>query len=249
VSANFVQQVEASQVTGVPTIDAPAFTATIGNLLIALVGYDKAASTSVALSDTTGSNGTWTTGPSGEVANGVFRYTAFYLANCASGLSTIRATFGATPDIIPSVYVAEFSGVAAGAAIGNAANAQAAPGTGTDAITTGNSGTLGSQPALVFGFTAANGSTPSIASGTGYTGLTGVWDYGLGGGPFAKPEWQRVLSTVALAATFTDASQGLADSYVSFLLAFAEAAAGLTAIGSSGGFGGGVGASAVGSGA
>ncbi len=222
----FVQQVQASQLGGVSTWDAPAFTPGAGSLLVCMVTYDRAAgAVTITLSDTTGSNGTWTA--TGDTQyNGNFGTASFYLTNAAATSSTIRATYSSAIDILPAIYVAEFSGASTAAALAHVTNLQATPGTGTDAITSGLSGTLGSQPALIFGFTFGytNSSTGTTA-GTGYTGLTAVWDYALGGNTFAKPEWQRVTATTSIAATFTDAVQGGSNTWQTYLMAFAEAAA------------------------
>ena len=82
-------------------------------------------------------------------------------------------------------------------------NIQASPGTGTDAVTTGNM-TPGGQPALVaaLAMDSGAGSTTSPSAGTGFTDAGTGWALGTGH-DLARAESKRVTSVAAVAGTFT----------------------------------------------
>ena len=86
-------------------------------------------------------------------------------------------------------------------------NFQAAVGTGTDAITSGNLAALASQPAMLFGLSAnfeAVG-TPTPAAGTGFTSIGTGWDFEATTPLTMRSEHKRVTVTTADDATFTTA--------------------------------------------
>lgn len=93
---------------------------------------------------------------------------SFYKRNSLAGSPTVTATFGgATP--FTQIVVGEFSGRDATAPLdGHNGAFQAAAGTGTDAVSTGNLSTT--VPDDIFGATwVENGAAPTITHGTGYT--------------------------------------------------------------------------------
>lgn len=103
------------------------------------------------------------------------------------------------------------------------ASSQSAPGTGTDALTSGNTPTLTSQPALVSAwsenFSASNG-IPN--AGTGFTSDYSGSDWG--GGPQNRGENKRVTSTSAVAGTYTAVNGG--NAYGTVVAVFLEASSG-----------------------
>jgi hypothetical protein len=147
---------------------------------------------------------------------------SFYAMNIGGGTTTqLTATFGANVDY-PSIYVAEYSGFKTSAArLAFASNYQAAPGTSTDAVTSGLLGTLAAQPAGIVGFTLNinNDTTPS--AGTGFTALTPVISYGLTVG--GRPQHKRVTATTSVAATWTAGSN---QTHHTHAWAFEEASSG-----------------------
>jgi len=100
---------------------------------------------------------------------------------------------------------------------------QAAPGTGTDAITS-NTATPQLQPAMVIGFSAIPGEAGAAVNaaptaGTGFTAQTGVWaTWGGGAGAYLGVfETETVSSTSAVAATFTAQSAYGTGNYGTFV--------------------------------
>jgi hypothetical protein len=93
-------------------------------------------------------------------------------------------------------------------------NAQAAPGAGTDAVTSTTTAPA-FQPALVIGFSAIPGEHGAAVNaapngGTGFSAQTGVWStWGGGAGDYLGVfETEQVASTSAVAATFTAPTYG-----------------------------------------
>jgi len=141
--------------------------------------------------------------------------TAFYLSNCASGITSFTATFnGGTPSST-NIAVAEYSGIATSSPLVVAGHAeQTTPGTGTDAVTSGNFNVT-SQPALVFGHQClTNGnSTTTDTPGTGFTQRRNTNN-------FWQLEDKRVTATGNTAVTGTTSNATF--SFSSQMLAFAE---------------------------
>lgn len=188
--------------SGILWHDAPSFTPDAGSALVAFVWYYRGAgATTITMSDTAGGNDSWT-----EVGSGLFNggngMRAFVLLDAAATATTARATFAASSQY-PAIAVVEVKGIVTSSAIaGQALQTQATPGTGTDGVSSGNTGTLTGQPAAIIAGTqnTATSSTPAV--GTGYTSIGTGWDYG-GGTPGARFEHKRVTATTAVAGTFT----------------------------------------------
>ena len=120
----------------------------------------------------------------------------------------------------PAIWLKEIGGVTTTSFQVALINGQAAPGTATDAITTGNM-TPTSQPALISALAGNdNGSTPAPAAGTGYTAGITSWS------STAQSESKRITSTSAVAATFTDATYGGSDNYMTMGAIYTEATGG-----------------------
>ena len=102
----------------------------------------------------------------------------------------------------PAMWIKEIGGVTATAYQTSGGQTQNSPGTGANAITTGNV-TPTSQPALLSALCINDtGTTPPASAGTGFTsGTTGM-------SSSAVSESMRLTSTSAVAATFTDATNG-----------------------------------------
>lgn len=226
----FVSQVEFSKNgTGQTGVVAPAFTPGAGNTLFACVWVDGSTSnvgSGTVLSDDTGSNGTWTNFSQADVQSGFGSWSWWYLTNAAATSSTIRATSIAGLRDFPAIYVVEFSGIdTTTPLLTAAAQSQIGPGTGTDAVTSGATGTLSAQPATVFGFAFQTTGIVTPDAGTGYTSLTGVWNFEGSQATSARPMWKHVTATTAVAATATQSSNGNDETAVIVML---DAAAGNT---------------------
>lgn len=194
----FVQQNAADNAATATTITV-TLTSTAGNLLVFAISGDSLDTTSIALSDNLGTHNTFTQIATDLVATTDQRCAWWFAANCKGGATTFTATFSATTRF-RTFYVAEYSGIVTTSPLLNGARAENAnPGTGTDAVSSGNANAT-SQPALVWGFCIdTNGSTTPTA-GTGFTSRTGVWSTAT---CLGRPEDKRVTATGNVAATFT----------------------------------------------
>ncbi len=206
-------------------IDAPNFTAVAGDLLICAIAVYGTATT-VSISATVGSNGTWTRAGSGY-QDGSNQMEVFYLANAAAGSSTIRASFSGGGRGYPCIAIIPVTGIATAAPFLDVVfNYQLAPGTGTDAITSTNLAALSTQPALMFGLsTNINASGNAVPNtGTGYTSIGTGWSYGGAFSISMRAEHKRVTVTTADKTTFTaqDATSG-GHKYMTTAVAFIEA--------------------------
>lgn len=196
----FVQQNANDNAASATTITV-TLTPTAGNLLVFCITGDALDTVSIALSDNLGSHNTFVQiGTDLVTAPGSDQRCAWYYAeNCKGGATTFTATFSAGTRF-RAIYVGEYSGIATTSSFLNGARAEnASPGTGTDAVTSGNANAT-SQPALVWGFALDifTGATPS--AGTGFTARTGVWSTNT---CLGRPEDKRVTATGNVAATFT----------------------------------------------
>jgi hypothetical protein len=148
--------------------------------------------------------------------------TVFYLENCSTAITLITLTFnGGTPGTC-LLSVAEFSGLATSSSIlaHTGFNSQVTPGTANDAITSGNLN-FSSTPGLLIGGCLDYGGGNSMSSGTGFTSdgtmgnSAGLWEH------------ERLTSNnSAVAATFSSATHGAADSYVTWAVAVLEPTSG-----------------------
>jgi hypothetical protein len=214
----FVQQNAADNAASATTITV-TLTPTAGNLLVFCVSGDSLDTTSIALSDNLGTHNTFTQIGTDLVTAVDQRCAWWFAANCKGGATTFTATFSAATRF-RTIYVAEYSGIATTNPFLNGARAENDnPGTGTDAVSSGNANAT-SQPALVWGFCIdVNGSTTPTA-GTGFTSRTGVWSTAT---CLGRPEDKRVTTTGNVAATFT-ATTGT-DAHGTGIGIFAEAVA------------------------
>lgn len=225
----FVQQKENSgTATGVTTLSAGAFGSNpaAANLFWYLVNYSAATEQTCALTDTL-LNSFVEISHSFDATNQVgFRWG--YAQNIAGGSAdTVLATFGGTVTF-PGVYIAEYSGLDTSAPFTTgeiSINPQAAPGTGSNNLTSGNTPTLAHQPALQVGFSFDDTNPNGATAGSAFTARTGVWTFGGSGGANAGiPEDRRLTATTAVAALFNCISG--TDSFYTITAVFAEAGVG-----------------------
>lgn len=204
------------------SIDAPNFTATAGDTLIAILQWGTPSTATATLNDSVGTNDTWTECGSGVIdGTAQLQMRAFRLDNAAAGSCTVHAVFGHTVDF-PAIIIIPVSGLANPSFDKSAFAVQNSPGTGTDALTGGSTGTLAAQPAMILGLSSDFNNTTTPAAGTGFTSIGTGWTYG--GTAGMRVEHKRVTSTSSVSATFT-AGTGT-DPHASVTLAFDESGAG-----------------------
>ena len=143
------------------------------------------------------------------------------------GSTTITVTLDSAASFraIATVEVSNTSGYDSAAAAQNSAF-QNNPGGATDAVTSGATPTLTSQPALISGWsmnTSGNGSPPAPAVGTGFTD-GGTTETAFAGVALVRFEYKRVTSTTGQAATFT--GQAGTRAYCTHVAAFLETGGG-----------------------
>lgn len=166
---------------------------------------------------------TWTSlGVVTDTSNGqkVARYAATITGG---GSTTITVTLDAASSFrfIGVVEVSNTSGYDSAAAAQNGAF-QNAPGTGTDAISSGATPTLTSQPALISGWSMNTAGSGDPTPGTGFTD-GGSCETVFSGTALVRFEYKRVTSTTGQAATFTGA---FGSQHVTMVAAFLESGGG-----------------------
>lgn len=140
----------------------------------------------------------------------------------AGGDTTTTVTLAGDQGGNVFVCAMEFSGIASASPFINySLNAQTAPGTGTDAVTSNNVN-VSSVPALLAGFSFWDGQVGGTPTGTGFSGrgldaTTAPW--------YMFGEDKRITSSGNVACTFTDTNAS-GDVTLAIGMAFAEPASG-----------------------
>lgn len=203
---------------------ASASPITAGNTLIAFVNWGG--SGTVSLADQSGSNDTWTQcGSTIDFASGGYHLAMYRLENAAAGTLNLRATAGGSNYDYPAIVVYEFSGLST-SGFDKTTGRVVTPGTATDAIASGYTGALASQPQLILGFCYESNASGTLAGGTGFTAEAGIWKFGATYG--AILEHKRVTTTSTDQATFTDATNGGTSEFPVIVATFAEGGGGAT---------------------
>lgn len=128
-----------------------------------------------------------------------FSLATFYFANSAAGADTVTVTFAGAVTYA-SLQCAEYSGVATSSPLDQfTSNNQTTPGTGSNAITSGNVTTTTNGQLIVGWTTAFTVGAGTVSAGTGYTGRTNVF-----GDTIFEDQVQA--SAGVIAATFTTTS-------------------------------------------
>ena len=226
-AGSVVQLVENDDASGAgqSSWSAPSITPAAGNTLFAALWYynDVGNELTFTLDDTQGNNdGFGSPIISSWNAGATVGMLAWKLANVNGAATTVRFTPQTAQLKYSAAVVMEVSGVT-GTVVGSAIQRQAAPGTGTDGVSSGNTGTLSAQPAFVLGITMNEATNGTPAVGTGYASAGTGWDYG-GGTPGGRWESKRVTSTAAVAVTFTAASD---QPHFTLAVAFEETTSGI----------------------
>ncbi len=219
-SAALIQFVGAEANSAGTTI-AVTITATAGSFIF--LGTSNVGSVSPASTISSISDGTNTWNLLGEDDINGFRSRSAWASNSVTGSLTITVTYANSANSNRQIGVMEFSGCSAFQVAHD--QQQIGPGSGTDAVTSGNA-TPTSQPAMVAGFTwDVTGITVEPSVGTGFT-LGGRIGVGSGSLKTLAFEYQRITSTSAIAAKFTNS--GGDTFFITHMAVFTETAAAAT---------------------
>lgn len=205
------------------TTVAVTLTVSAGSTLVVWVTWDDTNTATCSVADPT--NGTYTAGSVNNDTGDSQAFQRFFKQNVAAGSTTITATFGAGVDF-RGIAVAEVTGaVTTGGSDGSSGNIQASPpGTSADAITTASM-TNAAQPALIVACSMNVTGSTVPAAGTGFT------SNGSDATLLFRVESKRLTTTSSTqAATFTDATGGGANHYITAGFIFDEAAGGGTTV-------------------
>lgn len=192
-----------SLTSGATTISVTAtFTAdNYAHLVVhCLQGFDVSSITSVP-------SQVWTALENISDAGMGVRITHFVSDALVGGSTTITANYSGGSATFRAIAVKEIGGSAQGyddVAGAHAGQFQNAPGLGSDLVTTGNTPTLSTQPALISGWSIGQAGTSDVApsEGTGFTNNGVSWNFG-SPSIYLIGESKRVTATTGLAATFT----------------------------------------------
>lgn len=127
--------------------------------------------------------------------------------NCSAGTYTVTATWDGGTRANRAIAAIPLSGLKAASYQTGATNTQATPGTGTDAVTSGNM-TPTEQPAALFGFHISLGALNTPSAGTGFTSAGTFCDFGTGTNVL-RAQHKRLTSTSAVASTATATANNL----------------------------------------
>lgn len=205
----FVQQAEGSASGGAGTTaqSTAAFGAALsaGNALVWVYVYAAATAKTVTIAQA-GQGATFT--QVGSVFSGGSGMIWGYAKNITGGITAAVSSTASANVTFPGLAVAEYSALDTTAPFTTGeqnGQQQLTPGTGTDAVTSGVTPTLASQPAWVIGFSVDYVNNTAPIAGTLFNSHAAVWSFG-GAGTAARFEDKRVLVTTAVAATFTVAA-------------------------------------------
>ena len=181
--------------SGINNWSSPNFTAVSGECLILFLYWNHTSSLLTSLTDTVGTNDTWLPITTLDLSGG-HRWRAYYLPNAVGGSCTVRAGWNGGISF-PKFQIVSVSGLSTSPLNTFAIDAQGAPGTGVDAITSGLTATLSRSPAMLLGYSYNYGAVDAPDVGTGFTSA------GTDGGRI-RLEHKRLTSIDATAATFTN---------------------------------------------
>lgn len=218
-----VQQCETSGTAGATSMSCGLGAAvTAGNAIYIGVQFSGGSQVSVTVG-----NGTDSLTLIGSVVNdGGTRSAQYQKINATGGGSTTFTWSNSTSLTNRALWVVELSGIdTAAALVGSANPAASAPGSGTDAITTGNVSNASGSNACFIGL-GVDGTidTITIATGTGATSVATGWNLGTAN-PGARLEYKPSLTTgSSYALTWTGGYGG--HTYKAFGAMFQEAGGG-----------------------
>lgn len=136
-----------------------------------------------------------------------------------AGANTVTAAFTNTP-AFRAIYIAEVQGVKNVAVDGHNGQHQTTPGTGANAVSSGNG--TNSNTALKIGFMLCDSGGIQPAEGTGFSRDRLVWTYG-GANDAGTVEFKSGVTAGTTAATAT--ANGASDNFNNLMVMFDETAA------------------------
>lgn len=197
-----------------------------GDAVVCWIGWgDVAASAPTTTADSAAQSYTLITGT--RVYSGAGNNSSIEMVLLQNNTSSAAVTFTATfPTAVGfgSAWCDELSGV--GTLVAGITQDQLNPGTGANAITSGAITATPTAPYFVVGLTTdINGNSPPPVAGTGFTSTNTGWLFS--GNALARSENQSVATgSTPNAATFTDASFGLAGEFLTAGAIFPVSSAG-----------------------
>jgi hypothetical protein len=152
--------------------------------------------------------------------------TVYWLTNITNGATQVTVTASGPNFGFFTIMADEFSGVSTNSSnridVNMGTNQNPAPGTGTDAVTSGSATTANSGD-LIWGVTFNQTGTGNPASaGTGYTGITDSGSAFSSSNSFrcrGNTEWHVAGAAGSTAATFTQANNDLRTTFMVSLIA------------------------------
>lgn len=225
-TASVLQEAVSSFTGGSGTTVTATFAsaATVGSTIE--VDVTSGNTTPPTVADSAGQNYTYACEAS-DGSDSQYAYSFYFQNNASATALTVTATWAAATSF-RAMIIKEIGGVGSAPVQGSTGapvcNYQVNPRTASDAITAGTQ-TPTAQPALVSGFDINFGATNTIADGTGFTaGTSNAWS---GSAPFfGTTESKRITSTSPVAATFTDATNGAANRYLTLSMIYTESGGG-----------------------
>jgi hypothetical protein len=183
-----------------------------GNLVVVEVGWASTAGDTVT-GITDNQSNTYTLTDLARETTVAYSYQTAYRANITNGPVTITATLSASRTFA-AITVQEYSGVLAASPLdGHAIQAQRNPGTGANAVSSGNA-TPATNGCLIFGATVNVNGSGAPGYGTGYTGRDNFSNT-------FESEDKTQAAAAATAATFTAGNAGDGgNSWITALLGF-----------------------------
>ena|ERR1700684_512393 len=162
-----------------------------------------------------------------DTNDGVTLALYYKLNNASATALTVTATW-ATGQPFQGIWAAEISGATASPYQTGAGQDQVAPGTGTGVISSGNV-TPTSQPCLLYAVSNDDGGNASSVVAGGLTQGTTGFQLSGSTAPGGTSAYQRLTSTSAIAATFTNTTDGGTRRFLTLASVWTEASSGSTA--------------------
>lgn len=202
-------------------VKAFALALTPGSYLRVVCSGDSGAVASFGCQDPT--NGPYTLVDTNVNATDGVRMAQFVVLNSASTAVTVTITPNASAEFL-GIWIQEIGGVSGwDSPLGHVMNLQPAPGSGANAVSSGNL-TPSTQPGLLVALTAdTSGLGGTLTAGTGFTSGAAGWNFGSAGNS-ALSESLHYITTTAKAATFTTGNAG--DNYMTAAMLFIEGTSG-----------------------
>lgn len=220
-----IQMIDFGNAGSASSIVSGSYTLTSGSRVVLACCYASGSDKVTTISDTNGN--TWSKIGTGSAAGGSGMFFNFIecknVTNAGSTAITINLSSASTQRGMAGY---EFSGLDPSAAAESPVyQYQSNPGTGTDAITTGNL-TPVTVPAVLFGFHQDVGNSDTVSTGTGFTGAQASSCSIVNGVSYTIVQHKGVASTSGVPSTATSAL-GASHSFMSMGVLIPEPSSGV----------------------